>query len=188
MSEDKFSQPFVLFASKRFMDSAKKHFDVGLATRKPLLKMLQGLGIGFTELDRDEAKRYLEEVASSRGMMISTRDLAKQLSLTLLAPVVMAAKRVVAFTSAADTNDGVIIEFLGQIQRAFRPALAYYAWLVVPKSPDGGARIRQVFKAIKERVASEPMTNEEWGEAEPVRKTFVESGVRGADENLWRRL
>lgn len=61
------------------------------------------------------------------------------------------------------------------------------AWLVVPKSPDGGARIRQAFKAIKERVASEPMTDEGWSEAEPARKTLVESGVRGANENLWQR-
>jgi hypothetical protein len=59
---------------------------------------------------------------------------------------------------------------------------------VVPKSPEGGEKAIQVFRAVVEKVASEPITDEEWNAAEPVRKTFAESGVKGAEENLWRSI
>jgi hypothetical protein len=189
-SEFELDQPFVLFVSKRFIDSAKKPFDLGLVVRKPLLKMLQGLNVGFTELDRDEVKRRIDEVASSKGMTISTGDMIKRLSLSMLTPtaLVIAAKKKVTFLSAADLGDSLIAEFVCEIPRAFRPSLIYFAWLVVPRSRDGGARALQVFKAIAGKVASEPITDEEWDGAEPARKTFAESGVKGSEENLWRSL
>ena len=74
----------------------------------------------------------------------------------------MAAKKKVAFTSAADVGDSVIMEFLSKIPRALRPSLIYYTWLVLPKSPDGGARARQIFKTIMGKGATEPITEEEW--------------------------
>jgi hypothetical protein len=190
VSEFKLVQPFVLFASKRFIDSAKKPFDLGLITRKPLLKMLQGLGVAFTELDRNEVKRRIDEIASSRGMAISTGDVIKRLSLSMFTPtaLIIAAKKKVTLLCAADSSDSLIVEFVCEIPRAFRPSLIYYAWLVVPKSPEGGEKAIQVFRAVVEKVASEPITDEEWNAAEPVRRTFAESGVKGAEENLWRSI
>jgi hypothetical protein len=190
VSNFKLVQPFVLFVSKRFIDSAKKPFDLGLITRKPLLKMLQGLRVVFTELDRDEVKRRIDEIASSKGMAISTGDMIKRLSLSMFTPtaIIMAAKKKVTFLCAADSDDSLIAEFVCEIPRVFRPSLIYHAWLVVPKSPEGGAKTVQVFKAIVEKAASEPITDEEWNAAEPVRKTFAESGVKGAEENLWRSI
>ncbi len=181
-------QPFVLFVSKRFVDLAKKSFGLGFVVRKPLVRMLQSMGVGFAEVDRNEAMRRLDEVASSRNVVVSVGDVIKNVILSLLTPTVllMAAKKKVVFVSAADTGDCLFMEFFCEIPRAFRSSLIYYTWLVIPKNSDGGVRTRQMLRAVVGKVGAEPITKEEWGLAEPIRSMFA--GVAGSEENLWQSL
>jgi hypothetical protein len=183
MFEANLTRPFLLLSSKRFIDSAKRVFDLGLIVRKPLLKMLRGLGVGFTELDREEVKSRLEKTVS---------DIMKRLPLifapTRLFSITKKRATSTSFTSAADVGDSIVLEFFSEIPRAFKPPLTYYVWLVVPKNAEGGARAKKVFRIIKEKVVCDPVIDVEWNWAEPVRNMFVERGVKGAEENLWQNL
>lgn len=43
-------------------------------------------------------------------------------------------------------DNGIILEFLAEIPRAFRPTLFYDVWIIVPKTLEGSENIKQLIK------------------------------------------
>ena len=111
------SEPFVLYFSKRFIDKASKTFGLGILTRKPLVEILKKMGMVFEELDRDKAKMALDRIGESKGVTVSTAQLVKGLALAFFLPtgVFLATLKKVFFRSGAETEDGLILEFLAEI-------------------------------------------------------------------------
>jgi hypothetical protein len=181
-------EPFILYVSKRFMDKASKSFGLGFLARKPMVEILGKMGVAFKELDRDEAKIALERIGESKGVTVSAGQLMKGLALALFLPtgVFLSTLKKVFYRSGAETEDGLILEFLAEIPRAFRPSLFYDIWLVVPKTEVGAANLMILIKRIVEKTGAPPLTEEEWEDARPiVEKLRGRIQVRGAAENLW---
>ncbi|MGC8709831.1 MAG: hypothetical protein ACP5RL_06015, partial [Thermoplasmata archaeon] len=62
----------------------------------------------------------------------------------------------------------------------------YDIWLVVPKTAEGGRRIKGIIKEIVSRTGATPLTEEEWEMARPiVEKLRGGLQVNGISENLW---
>jgi hypothetical protein len=183
-------EPYVLYVGKSFMDGARREFGLGPLSRKLLLKMVEKLEVPFREIDRDEAKRQLDSIAQMRGVSVSTSDLIKNISLALFTPttLLMAFRKKVVYGAGADLGDSVILELISEIPRAFRPSLIYEIWVVMPKSPEGAASSRKLMKAIASRVKVPPLTDEEWDGLEPIRTSLLETGITGANYNLWQAL
>jgi hypothetical protein len=180
----------MFYVGKSFYDRAKKSFNLGFVVRKPLLQMLQKMGLQPTEMDRDEAKRSLEEFARTSGITITSAQLIKEISLSLFTPVALfrSVKGVmVNFVGAYDLGFSMIIEFLSGITRTLRAPINTYIWVVIPKSPEGAEKTIQILKNIRDRVGELPITPEEWEALQPVTKKLTESGfiIRGLNENLW---
>ncbi|MCX8178196.1 MAG: hypothetical protein N3F10_07925, partial [Candidatus Bathyarchaeota archaeon] len=170
-------------------DKASKAFGLGLIVRKPLVEILKRMDVTFKELDRDEAKAALERVGESKGITVSAAQLIKGLALAFFLPtgVFLATLKKVHYRSGAETEDGVILEFLAEIPRAFRPTLFYDVWLVVPKTEKGEANTKQVIKKIVEKTGVPPLTEEEWENAKPIiEKLKGKLEVKGVTENLWK--
>lgn len=185
------SEPFMLYVSKRFIDRASKAFGLGLIVRKPLADILRKMGVPFAELDRDEARRALDAVAESKGVSISTAQLVKGLALAFLLPtgVFIAMLKKVLYRAGIETEDYVMLEFLAEIPRAFRPTIFYDVWLVVPKSEEGAVKATKTLKEIVGRVGTPPLTEEEWRDAEPIREKLAgKIEVRGLTDNLWATI
>lgn len=183
------ADPFILFVSKRFMDKASKTFGLGFLVRKPLVEILKKMGVAFEELDRDKAKMALERLEESKGVTVSTSQLVKGLALAFFLPtgVFLATLKKVFYRSGAETEDGLILEFLAEIPRALRPSLFYDVWLVVPKTEAGETSIKQLIKGIVEKTGAPPLTDEEWENAKPIiEKLEGKIQVKGITENLWR--
>ncbi|MEM2934524.1 MAG: hypothetical protein QXL78_06315 [Methanocellales archaeon] len=86
-------------------------------------------------------------------------------------------------------EDGIILEFLAEIPRALRPTLFYDIWLIVPKTTAGADNIKQLIKAMVEKVGVTPLNEEEWEDARPIREKLEgKLEVKGVLENLWRAL
>lgn len=184
-------EPFVLYASKRFVDRTSKALGLGLIVRKPLIGILKKMGVRLEELDRDGAKEVLERLSGSKGMTVSAGQLIKSLTLALLTPTTLlyALSKKIIYGSGAETEDAVMLEFYLEIPRAFRPSLFYYMWLVVPMTDDGGRRARELLKAVVGRVGAEPLTDDEWEGLQPIiEKLRGQLEVRGLTENLWRAI
>ncbi|MEM2021149.1 MAG: hypothetical protein QXP80_02845 [Zestosphaera sp.] len=185
------AEPFMLYVSKRFIDKASKTFGLGLIVRKPLADILRRMGVGFVELDRDEAQRALDRVAESKGMKVSTAQLIKGLALAFLLPtgVFMAMLKKVLYRAGIETDDYIMLEFLAEIPRAFRPTIFYDIWLVILKSDDGGVKAVSTLREIVRRVGAPPLSEEEWRDAEPIREKLAgRIEVRGLTENLWTSI
>ncbi|MGC8975381.1 MAG: hypothetical protein ACP5KB_04205 [Thermoprotei archaeon] len=185
------SEPFMLYVSKRFVDRASKVFGLGLIVRKPLVDILRKMGVQFTELDRDEARKTLEAVTESKNVSISTAQLVKGLALAFLLPtgVFIATLKKVLYRAGIETRDYVMLEFLAEIPRAFRPTVFYDIWLVIPKSEEGAAEATRILKEIVSRVGAPPLTEEEWRDAEPIREKLAgKIEVRGLTNNLWTEI
>lgn len=76
----------------------------------------------------------------------------------------------------------MILEFLAEIPRAFRPTLFYDIWLVVPKTQAGEANTKQI-KTIVEKTGV-PLLN-----AKPmIEKLQGKIQVKGITENLWKSI
>jgi len=177
--------------SKRFVDKASKTFGLGIIGRKPLKGILEKMNVSLKELNRDEAKVALDRIAESKGITITASQLIKNLALTLFTPAFLlsAVTKKVIYMSGVETEDGVLLEFLAEIPRAFRPTLYYYIWLVIPKSDVGEANIKQLIKTIVEKTGVPPLTDDEWEGVKPIIEKFMEKlEVKGATENLWRTL
>ncbi len=182
-------EPFVLYVSKRFMDKASKTFGLGIFTRKPLVEILKKMGVAVEELDRDKAKIALERLGESKGITVSTAQLIKGLSLAFFLPtgIFLATLKKVYYRSGAETNDGLILEFLAEIPRAFRSSLFYDVWLVVPKTESGETNIKQLLKTIVDKTGVPPLTEEEWEDAKPiVEKLKDKIQIKGIKENFWQ--
>jgi hypothetical protein len=182
------SEPFMLYVSKRFVDRASKTFGLGLIVRKPLVEIIRRMGIAFTELDRDEARRALDSVADSKGVSISTAQLVKGLALAFLLPtgVFIAMLKKVLYRAGIETEGYIMLEFLAEIPRAFRSTLFYDIWLVIPKSEEGAVKAVETLREIVSRVGVQPLTEEEWRNAEPIREKLAgRIEVKGLTENLW---
>lgn len=181
----------MLYVSKRFLDKASRTFGLGLVVRKPLVDILKKMGVKVVELDRDEAQKALERLSESKSMSVSTAQLIKSLALAFLLPtgVFIAMLKKVLYRAGAETDGYVVLEFLAEIPRAFRPPLYYDIWLVVPKSEEGGKEAVRTLKEIVGRVGSPPISEEEWSDAEPIReKLSGKINVRGISENLWASI
>jgi len=149
------------------------------------------MNVSLKELSRDEAKVALDRIAESKGITITASQLIKNLALTLFTPAFLlsAVTKKVIYMSGVETEDGVLLEFLAEIPRAFRPTLYYYIWLVIPKSDVGEANIKQLIKTIVEKTGVPPLTDDEWEGVKPIIEKFMEKlEVKGATENLWRTL
>ncbi|MGB9658924.1 MAG: hypothetical protein ACPLY9_00160 [Nitrososphaerales archaeon] len=183
-------EPYILYVGKSFMDKARKEFGIGVLARKPLLEIFQKLGIQFNEIDRDEAKRQLDLIAQIPSLTISTSDLIKNISLALFTPaaIFMSFKKKMVFRTGIDLGDSIILEFLSEIPRAFRPSLIYDIWLIIPKTIEGAKRSREMMKTIKNKVGEVPITDEEWGRMEPIRTGLAETGIIGTSYNLWQTI
>ncbi|MEM4978839.1 MAG: hypothetical protein QXZ58_07460, partial [Candidatus Nezhaarchaeales archaeon] len=120
-------EPFVLYVSKRFIDKASKTFGLGLIVRKPLVEILRKMNVKFKELDRDEAKAALDRIAETRGITVTASQLIKSLALAFFLPtgVFIATMKKVFYRSGVETEDSIILEFLAEIPRVFRPTLFY---------------------------------------------------------------
>ncbi|MDW7969931.1 MAG: hypothetical protein RMH77_05975 [Sulfolobales archaeon] len=184
-------EPFVLYVSKRFLDRASKTFGLGLIVRKPLVEILRRLNVSFNELGRDEAQEALNRVSESKGLNIALSQLIRNLALALFLPtgVLMASLKKVHFRSGVETNDYLILEFLAEIPRAFKPTLFYDIWVVVPKADSGESRVKELIKSIVERTNVPPLTDDEWNDLQPiVEKLKGKLEAKGVTENLWRSL
>lgn len=185
------AEPFLLYVSKRFLDKASKNFKLGLIVRKPLTEILKRIGVDFRELDRDEAKSAIEEIAEAKGLTVSASQLVKSLALAFLLPTGLfyATLKKVYYRAGIETEGFIILEFLAEIPRALRASLFYDIWLVVPKTPGGAEDAKRLIKAIVEIVEAPPITPEEWREAEPIREKLAgRLEVNGLNENLWISL
>jgi len=185
------ADPFVLYVSKRFMDKASKTFGLGFLVRKPLVEILRKMGVAFEELDRDKAKMALDRIGESKSVTVSTGQLVKGLALAFFLPTgaFLAALKKVLYRSGAETEDGLILEFLAEIPKAFRPSLFYDVWLVVPKTEAAETSIKQLIKTIVEKTGAQPLTEEEWENAKPIiEKLEGKIQVKGVTENLWKTL
>ncbi|MEM3697763.1 MAG: hypothetical protein QXQ94_09750 [Candidatus Bathyarchaeia archaeon] len=181
-------EPFVLYVGERFVDKASKTFGLGLIVRKPLVDILKKMDVKFKELDRDEAKAALERLGESKGITVSTAQLIKGLALAFFLPtgIFLATLKKVFYRSGAETEDSIILEFLAEIPRAFRPTIFYDIWLVVPKTEKGEANTKQIIKTIVEKTGVPPLTEEEWENAKPIiEKLKGKLEVKGVAENLW---
>ena len=115
-----------------------KSFNLGFIIKKPLLQILQKMGLQPNEMDRDETKRSLEEFARTSGITVTSAQLIKEISLSLFTPVALFRSVrgiMVNFVGAYDLGFSVIIEFLSGINRTLRAPINMYIWVVIPKSP-----------------------------------------------------
>ncbi|MEM0217411.1 MAG: hypothetical protein QXM73_01475, partial [Candidatus Nezhaarchaeales archaeon] len=179
-------EPFVLYVSKRFIDKASKTFGLGLIVRKPLVEILRKMNVKFKELDRDEAKAALDRIAETRGITVTASQLIKSLALAFFLPtgVFIATMKKVFYRSGVETEDSIILEFLAEIPRVFRPTLFYDIWLIVPKTDIGELNAKQIIKTIVEKTGASPLTEEEWEDAKPIiEKLKGRLEVKGITEN-----
>jgi hypothetical protein len=185
------ADPFVLYVSKRFMDKASKTFGLGFLVRKPLVEILRKMGVAFEELVRDKAKMALDGIGESKSVTVFTGQLVKGLALAFFLPTgaFLATLKKVLYRSGAETEDGLILEFLAEIPKAFKPSLFYDGWLVVPKTEAAETSIKQLIKTIVEKTGAQPLTEEEWENAKPIiEKLEGKIQVKGVTENLWKTL
>lgn len=178
----------MLYVSKRFLDKASKAFGLGLVVRKPLLDIFKKMRVEIKELERDEAESALRRISESKGLNISTAQLIKGLALAFLLPtgLFVATLKKVFYRAGIEAEKYIIIEFLAEIPRAFRPTLYYDIWLVIPKEEGGGKEAASTLKEIVNKVGVPPLTEEEWRDAEPIREKLAgKVEVRGLTENLW---
>jgi len=181
----------VLYVSKRFIDKASKTFGLGLIVRKPLVEILRKMNVKFKELDRDEAKAALDRIAETRGITVTASQLIKSLALAFFLPtgVFIATMKKVFYRSGVETEDSIILEFLAEIPRVFRPTLFYDVWLIVPKTDIGELNAKQIIKTIVEKTGASPLTEEEWEDAKPIiEKLKGRLEVKGITENFWKNL
>ncbi|MEM2214233.1 MAG: hypothetical protein QXD12_01025 [Candidatus Nezhaarchaeales archaeon] len=177
--------------SKRFIDKASKTFGLGLIVRKPLVEILRKMNVKFKELDRDEAKAALDRIAETRGITVTASQLIKSLALAFFLPtgVFIATMKKVFYRSGVETEDSIILEFLAEIPRVFRPTLFYDVWLIVPKTDIGELNAKQIIKTIVEKTGASPLTEEEWEDAKPIiEKLKGRLEVKGITENFWKNL
>ncbi|MEM0083132.1 MAG: hypothetical protein QW102_01285 [Candidatus Nezhaarchaeales archaeon] len=177
--------------SKRFIDKASKTFGLGLIVRKPLVEILRKMNVKFKELDRDEAKAALDRIAETRDITVTASQLIKSLALAFFLPtgVFIATMKKVFYRSGVETEDSIILEFLAEIPRVFRPTLFYDIWLIVPKTDTGELNAKQIIKTIVEKTGAPPLTEEEWEGAKPIiEKLEGKLEVKGVTENLWKNL
>ncbi|MCS7144653.1 MAG: hypothetical protein NZ879_06500 [Archaeoglobaceae archaeon] len=182
-------EPFVLFASKKFLDKASKVFGLGFLVRKPALEIFKKLGIPLTELDREQAKNAIEKVGESKGMNISMAQLIKGLALAFFLPtgILLATLKKVHYRSGFETNEFIFVELLIEIPRLFKTTLFYDLWLVVPKNEKGGERARELIKGIVEKVGETPLSEEDWENLRQIReKLSGKLEVKGIAENYWK--
>lgn len=184
-------EPFILYVSKRFLDRASKVFGLGFIVRKPLIEIFRKLNIPFKELERDEAQEVINSIAESKGLDITVSRLLKNLTLALFLPtgILLAALKKVHYRAGIDTEYGVILEFLAEIPRAFKPTLFYDIWVVVPKTTEGEVKVKQTIKSILEKTGVPPLTQEEWENVQPiVEKLRGKLELKGLTEDLWKSL
>jgi hypothetical protein len=184
-------EPFILYVSKRFIDKASKTFGLGFIVRKPLVEIFKKMDVRFKELDRDEAKAALDRIAESSGTAVSVSQLVKTLALAFFLPtgIFLATLKKVFYRSGVETDDCVVLEFLAEIPRAFRPSLFYDIWLIVPRTDVGAENTKQLIKKIVETVGAPPINEEEWENAKPIREKLAgKLEVKGVTENLWESL
>ncbi|MEM4463657.1 MAG: hypothetical protein QXR98_05460 [Fervidicoccaceae archaeon] len=184
-------EPFMLFLSKGFIDEASKTFSLGLVKRKPLVDICRKMNLNFVELSRDEAQRSLMKIAEAKGMSASISSLIKNLALAFFLPtgVLVAMMKKVLYRDGVELNDFVVLDFFAEIPRAFRPAIIYHIWLFVPKSEEGGRKAVHFLKELKTKVGRDPLSEEEWRDAEPIReKLSGKIEIKGLNENLWNQL
>jgi hypothetical protein len=161
---------------------------LGFIVRKPLVEIAKKMNVRFKELSRDEAKAALDRIAESSGITVSKGQLVKALALAFFLPtgIFLAALKKVFYRSGIETDDCVILEFLAEIPRVFRPSLFYDVWLVVPKTESGVENIKQLIKKIVEKVGAPPLNEEEWESVKPIREKLAgKLKVRGVEENFW---
>ncbi|MEM3369070.1 MAG: hypothetical protein QXP88_03145 [Thermoproteota archaeon] len=144
-------KPFILYVSKRFLDRSSKTFGLGLIVRKPLVEMLKRMNVSFKELDRDEAKAALDRIAETSSITITTRQLIKNLAFAFFLPtsIFIATLKKVFYRSGVETEDSIILEFLVEIPRMFKPTLFYDMWLIVPKTEVGETNTKQLIKTSR---------------------------------------
>ncbi|WP_376791682.1 hypothetical protein [Thermoflexus sp.] len=182
--------PYALYAARAFIDALKGRLKLGLIVRKPLAASLEKLGFSFKELTREEAQKRLNEIVQVKGATITHADLIKHVALALVAPsaLLTAFQKKLVYTSGVDTGDSVVLEFLIDIPRLFRPSLSYYLWLSIPYSPEGAEKLTTIFRTIKRSADRAPLTPQEWADLSAVRAELAQTGIRGMDEDLWHRL
>jgi isopentenyl diphosphate isomerase/L-lactate dehydrogenase-like FMN-dependent dehydrogenase len=184
-------EPFVLYVSKRFLDRASKTLKLGFLVRKPLLEIFKKMDLEFKELKREEAKEALDKIAEAKGIPVTTGQLVKNLALAFFVPtgLFLAAVKKVFYRSGAEIGDNIMLEFLAEIPRAFRPSITCDVWLVVPKTAEAGGDAKRIIKAIVEKVGVPPMTEEEWESLKPIREKLAgKLEIKGISENLWTSL
>lgn len=134
---------------------------LGFIVKKPLLQILQKMGLQPNEIDRDETKRSLEEFARTSGIMITSAQLIKEIPSSLFTPVALfrsVRDVMVNFVGAYDLGFSMIIESLSGITRTLRAPINTYIWVVIPKSPEGEEKTMQILKSIRDRVGDLPIT------------------------------
>jgi len=68
------------------INNASKTFSLGLIVRKPLVGILEKMGVVFKELDTGEAIAALDRIGESKGITVSTGQLVKGLALAFFLP------------------------------------------------------------------------------------------------------
>ena len=184
-------EPYILYVSKKFLDQANKTFKLGFLVRKPLLEILKKMGLKVNELDRDEAKRAIEQISETKGMTISTAQLIRNVALAFFVPtgIFLATMKKTIFRGAYDLGDSIIVELLAEIPRLLKPSLYYDIWLTIPRNLEGYERSKQIFNEIRKKVGIQPMDKEEWEALQPMIEKLSKSlTIKGLSENLWEKI
>lgn len=181
-------EPFVLYFSKRFIENVSKTFGLGFIVRKPLVEILKKMNIKFRELGRDEAKEALDRIAETKDITVTVGQLVKALTLAFFVPtgIFLATLKKVYYRSGVEMEDSIILEFLAEIPRMFKPTLFYDVWLIVPKTQGGEENTVRLIKTIVDKVAVPPLNENEWENARPIVEKLADKlKVKGISENLW---
>ncbi|MEM1546501.1 MAG: hypothetical protein QXP91_08580 [Candidatus Methanomethylicia archaeon] len=182
-------EPLMFYVGRRFYDRARKTFNLGLIVRKPLLQILRSIGFQPIEMDRDEAKRSLEEFSRTSSITISYSQLLREITLSMLTPTAILRSvkgETVIFLGAYDLGFSMLIEIFTAVSRFFK-TVNTYIWIAIPKSPEGHEKTIQILRDIRDKVGELPITPEEWEAVQPIIEKLSKSQltIRGLTENLW---
>jgi len=90
------------------------------------------------------------------------------------------------YTCGFDLGDALIFEFMILIPRPLSTSnLICYLWINIPYNESGAAKLKEIYKRLREKVDKPPLTEKDWKGLEPIRNKLAEAGIEGANIDLW---
>lgn len=159
---------------------------------RPLQKIFKKYGEEANFLNRDQAAELLSSLRGSSSVAVTNAQIMKNLFEALFIPTALIYSyfKKLSFSEAAETNDFIIMEFMGSQSRPMKfTPLMVYMWFVVPKSEEGCKTSENLMRRIREDSGTVPISSEEWQELRPLIEKFSRAlPVYGSAENLWEKI